>query len=160
MPLAARGADASAQPEPYVVPPSTTFDGPDGSWSTFKISVGTPGQEFRVLPSTKSGVTFVIAPEGCLAGVDPTDCPELRGIDVFRSSQNIGFQVNESTTWSAIGQYDVDLEDALNYTGRGLYGLDTVSLGAPADSSSSLTLILKVLQLPSGPSNVVEGGTT
>jgi len=121
------------------------FDGPDGSWSTFKISVGTPGQEFRVLPSTKSGVTFVIAPEGCLAGVDPTNCPELRGIDVFRSSQNIGFQVNESTTWSAIGQYDVDLEDGLNYTGRGLYGLDTVSLGAPADSSSSPTLTGQVV---------------
>jgi len=148
MSLAAPGPDA---PSPYVVPPSTMFDGPDGSWSTFKISVGTPGQEFRVLPSTKSGVTFVIAPEGCLAGVDPSNCPELRGIDVFRSSQNIGFQVNQSTTWSAIGQYDVDLEDALNYTGRGLYGFDTVSLGAPADSSSSPTLTDQVVAAVADP---------
>lgn len=136
MRLAAR---ATAAPEPYVVPPSQVFDGNDGSWSTFKISVGTPGQDFRVLPSTKGGVTYVIAPEGCLKGVDPSNCPQLRGIEVFKSAQNIGFQVNQSTTWSAIGQYDVDLEEALNDTSPGLFGLDTVSLGAAADRSSSLT---------------------
>ncbi|KAF7449165.1 Asp domain containing protein [Pyrenophora tritici-repentis] len=148
MSLAAQGADA---PQPYVVPPSTKFDGPDGSWSTFKISVGTPEQEFRVLPSTKSGVTFVVAPEGCLAGVDPSNCPDLRGINVFRSTQNTGFQVDKSTTWSAIGQYDVDLEAALNYTGRALYGVDTVSLGAAADSTSSATLTNQIVAAVADP---------
>ncbi|CAO2651274.1 Nn.00g095710.m01.CDS01 [Neocucurbitaria sp. VM-36] len=133
MGLAAR---ATAAPEPYVVPPSQQFDGNDGSWSTFKISVGTPGQDFRVLPSTKSGVTYVIAPEGCIAGVDPSDCANLRGAEIFQSSQNIGYQVNVSTSWSAIGQYDVDLEEALNYTSQGLFGFDKVSLGPAADSSS------------------------
>ncbi|KNG44998.1 peptidase aspartic protein [Stemphylium lycopersici] len=127
-------------PEPFIVPPSDEFDGSDGSWSTFKISVGSPGQDFRVLPSTKAGVTYVIAPDGCLDGVDPPDCPQLRGIEVFNSAQNIGFQVNESSTWSAIGEFEVDLEEALNYTGRGLFGTDTVSLGAAADRSSSLLL--------------------
>ncbi|KAJ4369180.1 hypothetical protein N0V83_006264 [Neocucurbitaria cava] len=133
MGLAAR---ATASPEPYVVPPSQEFDGNDGSWSTFKISVGTPGQDFRVLPSTKGGVTYVIAPEGCIAGVDPSDCASLRGAEIFQSSQNIGYQTNVSTSWSAIGQYDVDLEDALNYTQEGLFGFDKVSLGGAADSSS------------------------
>jgi hypothetical protein len=134
------------------VPPSDKFDGADGSWSTFKISVGTPGQDFRVLPSTKGGVTYVIAEEGCLDGVDPVDCPQLRGIEVFQSAQSTGFQVNASTTWSAIGQYDVDLEDALNYTARGLFGLDTLTLGAAADSSSSASLTRQVVAAVADPS--------
>jgi hypothetical protein len=137
MGLAARATDA---PKPYTVPPSGKFDGADGSWSTFKVSVGSPGQDFRLIPSTKAGVTYVIAPEGCLAGVDPSNCPQLRGIDIFNTVQNIGFQANASSTWSAIGQYEVDLEEALNYTGRGLFGTDVVSLGAAADRSSSLSL--------------------
>jgi hypothetical protein len=148
MRLTARATEAQ---EPYVVPPSDKFDGADGSWSTFKISVGTPGQDFRVLPSTKGGVTYVIAEEGCLEGVDPADCPQLRGIEVFQSAQSAGFQVNASTTWSAIGQYDVDLEDALNYTGRGLFGLDTVTLGAAADSSSSASLTRQVVAAVADP---------
>jgi hypothetical protein len=132
MPLAARTTDV----EPYVVPPSQKFDGNDGSWSTFKMNVGTPGQDFRVLPSTKGSVAYVIAPEGCLAGLDPTNCQETRGIEIFNSAQNIGFQTNESTSWSSIGQYDVDLEDALNYTTQGLFGFDKLSLGTAADSNT------------------------
>jgi hypothetical protein len=136
MDLVARAIEA---PQPYTVPPSQEFHGNDGYWSTFKISVGTPGQDFRVLPSTKGGVPYVIDPEGCLPGVDPSNCPALRGIGVFNSAQNIGFQSNQSTTWSYIGEYEVDLEEALNYTSRGLFGFDTVSLGAAADSGSSLS---------------------
>ncbi|KAF2829868.1 acid protease [Ophiobolus disseminans] len=131
MRLAAR---ETAAPQPYVVPPSQKFDGNDGSWSTFKLSVGTPGQDFRVLPSTKSGVTQVVVPDGCVAGVDPTNCQQLRGAEVFNSAQNIGFQVNVSSSWSAIGQYDVQLESALGYTAGGLFGFDKVSLGPAADS--------------------------
>jgi LPXTG-motif cell wall-anchored protein len=127
---------ATAAAEPYTVPPSQKFDGNDGSWSTFKLNVGTPGQDFRVLPSTKSGVTQVIVPDGCQAGLDPTNCAQLRGVDVFNSAQNIGFQVNVSSSWSAIGQYDVRLEQSLNYTAAGLFGFDRVALGPAADSRS------------------------
>jgi hypothetical protein len=134
MGLAARAT--AAQALPYLVPPSQKFDGNDGSWSTFKINVGTPGQDFRVLPSTKSGSTFVIAPDGCQAGIDPADCPQLRGAEIFNSEQNIGFQVNVSSSWSAIGQYDVDLEESRNYTAAALFGFDKVSLGPAADSTS------------------------
>ncbi|KAF1832145.1 acid protease [Decorospora gaudefroyi] len=143
---------ATGTPEPYVVPPSKEFDGNDGSWSTFKISVGTPGQDFRVLPSTKGAVTYVIAPDGCLEDIDPADCPQLRGIEVFNSAQNIGFQVNESTTWSTLGQYDVDLEEALNLTTGGLFGTDTVRLGAAADRRSSLSLDRQVVAGVADPS--------
>jgi hypothetical protein len=140
MSLAAR-ATGTAAPEPYVVPPSQKFDGNDGSWSTFKVTVGTPGQDFRVLPSTKGSVTYVVAPEGCLEGVDPSGCPQFRGIDIYDSAQNIGFQTNASTTWSQIGQYDVELEEALNYTAAGLFGFDTVSLGVTSDSTSQISQI-------------------
>ena len=133
MALAPR-ATSSATPEPYIVPPSQKFDGNDGSWSTFKISVGTPGQDFRVLPSTASGETYLVVPEGCLAG-DGQDCPNERGAGIFNSAQNTGFQVNESSTWSAIGQYDITLEQKLNYTAAALFGYDSVSLGWAADTS-------------------------
>jgi hypothetical protein len=129
-------ARATAASQPYVVPLSQKFDGNDGSWSTFKISVGTPGQDFRVLPSTKSGVTQLVVPDGCIAGLDPSDCAQRRGAEIFNSEQNIGFQVNASSSWSAIGQFAVDLEEALNYTSAGLFGFDKVSLGSAADSSS------------------------
>lgn len=133
MRLAARDTAAA---QPYVVPPSQKFDGNDGSWSTFKISVGTPGQDFRVLPSTKSGVTQLVVPDGCQAGIDPSNCPQLRGAEIFNSAQNSGFQVSASTSWSSIGQYDVDIEEALNYTAAGLFGFDKVTLGTAADSTS------------------------
>ncbi|KAF2263394.1 acid protease [Lojkania enalia] len=131
-------ATPSSSPIPYVVPPTQKFDGNDGSWSTFKISVGTPGQEFRVLPSTQSGETIVIVPEGCLDG-DGADCPNQRGIEVFNSEQSPGFQLNASSTWSTIGQYSMDLEDRLNYSAAGIFGYDTVALG-PATDSTSLSL--------------------
>ncbi|OAK98119.1 acid protease [Phaeosphaeriaceae sp. SRC1lsM3a] len=132
--IAAR--DSATPAAPYVVPPSQKFDGNDGSWSTFKISVGSPGQDFRVLPSTKASVTQVVVPDGCEPGLDPANCPQLRGIDVFGSSQNSGFQVSASSSWSLIGQYGVDLEQALNYTSAGLFGFDRVALGPAADSKS------------------------
>jgi hypothetical protein len=134
MPVAPR-ADSTPRPSPYVVPPSQKFDGNDGSWSTFKINVGTPGQDFRVLASTQSGQTFVVVPEGCQSG-DGEDCTSRRGIEIFQSSQNSGFQVNASSTWSTIGQYDVDLEEKLNTTAKGFFGYDKIALGPAADSQS------------------------
>ncbi|KAF1929215.1 acid protease [Didymella exigua CBS 183.55] len=125
---------------PYSVRPSQQFDGNDGSWSTFEISVGIPGQDFRVLPSTKSGVTYVIAPEGCNQPTDPSNCANLRGAEIFDSTQNTGFQVTRSTMWSAIGQYGVDLEDALNMTADGLFGYDQVALGPAQDTNSVTTM--------------------
>jgi hypothetical protein len=133
MGLAARATAAAA---PYVVPPSQKFDGNDGSWSTFKISVGTPGQDFRVLPSTKGGVTQIIVPDGCRAGIEPGNCPQLRGAETFNSARSTGFLVEASSSWSTIGQYAVDLEESLNYTAAGLFGFDKVSLGPAADSAS------------------------
>ncbi|KAL5118989.1 hypothetical protein ACEQ8H_003118 [Pleosporales sp. CAS-2024a] len=126
----------TAAPPPYVVPLSHAFHGNDGRWSTFTISVGTPGQDLCVLPSTRSGVTQVVLPDGCEPGVDPSNCPQLRGASIFGSLQSPGFQPNATSSWSAIGEYDVDLEHALNMTARALFGFDTVTLGPAADTTS------------------------
>ncbi|KAF2277627.1 acid protease [Westerdykella ornata] len=131
----ARRETGAAVPTPYVVPPSKEFDGNDGAWSTFKISVGTPGQDFRVLASTQSGATQVVMPEGCLEG-DGVDCPSTRGAEVFNSEKSPGFQLNVSSTWSTIGQYDVETESRLNITVPAIFGYDKVALGPAADRSS------------------------
>ena len=99
------------------------------------MSVGTPGQEFRVLASTQAGVAFVIKPEGC-EGEDLADCPNKRGVEVFNSAQSPGFRVEDSTTWSTIGQYSVNMEQRLNITAQAHYGYDKLSLGPAADSRS------------------------
>lgn len=149
MRLAARASTASpAQSSaipPYSVPPSTVFDGNDGSWSTFTISVGTPGQDLRVLPSTKSGVTFVVLPEGCQQGIDPPGCAQARGAAVFNSQLSPGFQTNVSNTWSAIGQYDVDLEQSLGIVPGALYGFDKIWVGQIARIRSALQLSRQVV---------------
>jgi hypothetical protein len=133
MPLVHREA-STPTPEPYEVPPSQKWDGNDGSWSTFKITIGSPPQEFRVLASTQSGQTFTVLPDGCSAGTDPFDCAELRGAQVFNSAQSPGFLANTTSTWDRIGQYDIDLEERLNYTARGIFGYDRLALGPSGDT--------------------------
>lgn len=130
---------ATTIPAPYVLAPSQEWDGDDGDWSTFIISVGTPGQDFRVLISTASGETWVPVPSGCLAyPYDQTNCPDLRGVQPFGASSSPGFQNNQSSTWELIGIYDLGTEDNLrNYTGsNGEYGHDTVQLGSASDGSA------------------------
>jgi hypothetical protein len=125
-------------PAPYVVPPSQEFDGNDGAWSTFFISIGTPAQDFRVQVSTQSGETWVVVPEGCYPS-DGADCPNLRGAQPFQSAESMGFQSNASTTWETNGIFSLAIEEYLNYTGNGIYGYDKVALG-PASDSSAISL--------------------
>lgn len=113
-------------PSPFVFSPSQTWDGNDGSWSTFIFRIGTPAQTYKLLPSTAGEEIFVPVPEGCTPD-DPLTCGASRGAFPFRGQQT-GFKYNESSTWRQIGIYDLDLESHLNITGNGLYGFDTVGL--------------------------------
>jgi len=125
-------------PAPFVFSSSQAWDGNDGSWSTFIIRVGTPEQDFRVLPSTAGQETWVPVPEGCLSS-DPSNCGTLRGVYPFDGQQSTGFQYNQSSTWKLIGLYDLMLEQQLNYTGNGLYGLETVGLMLQNSGGLNLT---------------------
>jgi len=109
-------------------------DGVDGSWSTFQVQLGTPGQTVRLLPGTSAnaGNTFwAVVDTGCSDAVAPntTNCADSRG-KIFES--------NSSSTWSTQklangGLFSLDTyeENFLGLSGNGLYGFDTVQLGLP-----------------------------
>lgn len=117
-------------PTPYVAIPTKEWDGIDGNWSTFRVSVGSdPGQDFRVLVSTEAATVFMPASEACETGNQ--SCPSSRGVQLFKGQPSSGFQQNESSTWNLTGIYSLDLESTpLNYPDdRGYFGFDKVCLG-------------------------------
>lgn len=123
-------------PAPIVVNPSQSWYGPDGSWSTFRIQVGTPPQSFDVLPSTAGSETWVPLPEGCTTS-DPTNCPTLRGIQPFNGLAADGYLTNQSSTWDLTGLYAIALEEELGIFANGQYGTDVVGLNGGNGSSTN-----------------------
>ena len=119
-------------------------DGDDGRWSSFALRIGEPGHEVRVLISTASTVTSAVDPRGCPPGVsglsNDLNCSQSRG----------GlFDPSHSSSWSALGNYSLDIEENLGYMAAASYGLDTIALG-----SSSYT------NVPTVKSQVVASLTT
>lgn len=129
---------ANSAPSAYVVPCTNDWDGHDGAWSTFLIGVGTPLQNFRVLPSTSSHQMWVPIPEAC-AQNGGERCAALRGVEPFDGTASPGFLTSKSTTWSQIGIYNIPLEKDLGYTGNGQYGFDTIQVGG-SQATSNLTI--------------------
>lgn len=126
---------ATVVPAPFVAPTTQVFDGNDGQWSTFLVSIGSPGQSFRVLPSTAGTETWVPLPQGC-QGSGRSNCSEERGVDSFNGRASDGFNTDASDGWNDIGLYSLDLESDLGYTGNGSYGTDSVTLGSPTGSDT------------------------
>jgi hypothetical protein len=131
------GDNNTSVPAPFVFAPSQAFHGNDGRWSSFIVRIGTPEQNFAILPSTAGHETIIPMPEGCTAD-DPTNCAELRGVYPFNGETATGFQTNASSTWNSIGLYTLDLGDRLGLDGNGLYGLEKV--GLQLQNSNGLTL--------------------
>lgn len=107
-------------------------DGNDGPWSTFRIEVGTPPQQIRVLPASGQSSTWLILPEACdvdASGSSP--CSENRGTTYKR---------NESSTWKEYGSYELNtfLEQRVGLDGDGLYGYEKLTLGWTGDNGPSL----------------------
>jgi hypothetical protein len=138
--------NATSAPQPYVVPVSNRFDGNDGSWSTFMINVGNPGQDFRVLASTSGATTWVPIPEGCSSD-DPDDCPDRRGVEAFGGAKSRGYDAAQSSASKLIGLYDmqlgsVDIKNSYgdkfsNHSAK--YGYDSIGLGPSSDDSLMLS---------------------
>lgn len=133
-------------PAPYSIAPSFTFEGSDGNWTTFEISVGSPSQTFRIFPSSAISELWVPIPQGCggvLEGLP--GCGDLRGVGDFNGNPSLGFQTNSSASWSTIGIYDLVAGDALfdEDGDTGLYGTDVITIpsnvaGDPAKLESQV----------------------
>ena len=131
-------ATSTSQIQPFSFPTSQTWDGNDGSWSTFIISVGTPPQTFRVLPVTRADETWVPTPAGCSQSSDLPNCGNLRGVDAFQNAVSEGFEKNQSSTWVENGTFNLLLQNdlTLDSSATGDFGFDTLSLGNDSHSLS------------------------
>lgn len=92
-------------------------EGNDGTWSTFEIRVGTPGQVARVLPATSWQETWVVwkTVNGCNTSLGvAADCFEARGG---------AFDSHASSTWHDEGQFTLGLNNLLGYDGVADYGM-------------------------------------
>ncbi|KAF2469283.1 acid protease, partial [Lindgomyces ingoldianus] len=120
------------------VEPSGSWLGNDGSWSPFVIQVGTPAQNFSVLPATNGQNTWVPIADDC-QNLNTTNCGASRGVFPFHNAQSPGFQTNLSLTWKPIGLFELGQNSNLGFTGNGLSGYDIV--GFVSDNDSSATYI-------------------
>jgi hypothetical protein len=110
-------------------------NGDDGSWSTFSLRIGTPPQIVRLLISTAGQETWAVLPDICNNESSQATCRDSVG-----TARGLLFNESQSTTWKPQNPsvYDLGLETNLNYTGRGLYGLDTIGLGVDNSSGPAL----------------------
>ena len=112
---------------------SNFWDGNDGLWNTFIVQIGTPPQDFRVLPSILEQAVWIPHPQGCTSD-DPTDCPYDRGVLPFEGTNNTGFQANESSSWDLIGLYKLSsYGEQMGYPGNGQFGFDNIALSNASD---------------------------
>jgi len=126
-----------AMAKPWSWKASDFWDGNDGLWNSFIVQVGTPPQDFRVLPSILEQSVWIPHPQGCTPD-DPRDCPYDRGVLPFQGTNNTGFQANESSSWDLIGLYRLSwYGEQMGYYGNGQFGFDNVAL---SDNSDALEL--------------------
>ncbi|KAF3003224.1 hypothetical protein E8E13_009889 [Curvularia kusanoi] len=121
-----------AGPQPFAFAPSQSWHGHDGNWSSFTVRVGTPEQNFRILPSAATGAIILPDYRGCQPDAgDPSNCGELRG--VFESNnQTLGWQSDLSVTWnpidSGLSLFQTGLQGYLGYAANASFGDDSVGL--------------------------------
>lgn len=121
-----------ASPQPFSFAPSQRWHGHDGNWSSFTVRVGTPEQNFRILPSAATGALILPDYRGCQPDAgDPSDCGALRG--VFESnSQTLGFQSDLSDTWKPIipglSLFETGLQGYLGFAANASFGHDSIGL--------------------------------
>ena len=112
---------------PFSFSPDQDWNGNAGSWSTFTLRVGTPPQDFSVLPSTSGHQPWIPVPAGCTS-TDPPDCGSRRGAQPFHGSASNGFLSNQSSTWEENGLFNLAIETHLGFDANGDYGYDTIGL--------------------------------
>lgn len=119
-----------AYPLPVILEASSNWIGNDGNWSSFNIFIGSPPQQFYVLPSTTAGESWVPVPEGCATLLSADfNCGKSRGVGFNNGVQSSGFLTNSSSTWQDVGLYSALAEQALfGNTTAVTYGQDLLTL--------------------------------
>lgn len=134
-------ADSVPMATPYVFPSSQAFHGNDGLWSTFIVRIGSPAQDFNVLPSTNGGDPVVPLTQGCvknLGNESEASCGALRGALPFNNRDSYGFSTNSSTTWQNIGLFGFDLGRQWGIDTTAQFGYETVGLAAQNSGGPTL----------------------
>jgi hypothetical protein len=98
------------------------------------VQIGTPPQNVNTFLSTASIQTWVVDPQGC-ASTDPSNCASKRG-RVYNYSESTSWIPNLANTSTQI--YNLGLESSLNYTGKGRFGFDNITLGYIGSGGPSL----------------------
>ncbi|KAF2139242.1 uncharacterized protein K452DRAFT_232543 [Aplosporella prunicola CBS 121167] len=128
---AATTAAATASPPPLAFTPDQNWDGIDGPWSSFTLRVGRPAQTVRVLASTGSQQTWVVAPGGCAYATGEEQ-------DVCATQRGGTFNASASASWKAIGSFALGYEQSLGFRSAANYGYDAVGLGNVGDGGPTL----------------------
>ena len=119
---------------PLVLEAGATWAGNDGNWSTWPAQIGSPPQQFHIVPSTSHGEVWIPGPQGCTGRSAPLDCAASRGVGLFQGQQSLGFLENASSTWEQIGIYEFIVGgDLFEATETGLYGQDSAALGSQVE---------------------------
>ncbi|ORY18322.1 aspartic peptidase domain-containing protein [Clohesyomyces aquaticus] len=100
----------------------------------FIVSIGTPGQNFSVLPATNGQNIWVPIADDC-EHLNTTDCGTSRGVPSFQNLRSPGFQSNLSSTWETIGLYEPGQDRNLGFTGNWLSGFDSVAFTSQMNKS-------------------------
>jgi len=82
-----------------------------------------------VLPATQAQNIWLPIADDCvrLQGLSAS-CGSSRGVAPFQQRSSPGFQANMSSTWEAIGLYELGMGRIHGITGNGLHGFDDIGL--------------------------------
>jgi hypothetical protein len=126
------------QTAPIVVPPSGSFDGDDGEWSTFLINIGDDGrgrsgQNFKALVSTsRSTAVLPLQADWCSV----PECAKRRGILPYNSRQSLGYQSNSSHDYHDLGLFSLEKSQSIPESPVNCrYGLDSIGVGLASSTS-------------------------
>ncbi|OCL08326.1 acid protease, partial [Glonium stellatum] len=152
------GADSTNIPAPCIWPPSGTFDGNDGSWSTFAINLGdngsngtdagTTGQNFKVHISTGGQMIWVPLEASWCDQPNPNACAAARGVQVFNGKQSLGFNTQQANPWTQVGLYSLlqtiitNLVNTPDSNPNGSYGLTNVGIGSDSATSPMFSILV------------------
>ncbi|KAF2020795.1 acid protease [Aaosphaeria arxii CBS 175.79] len=121
------GDEDRVVPSPFVFGTGDAWEGYDGPWSAFTIHVGTPGQDFNILPSTSGAHLILPISERCTSGIV---LPKYTALRDANSTQlpTTGFRPNASITWKPSGPNNSLGNQQLANSDNKIYGLDKIEM--------------------------------